>query len=287
MINFWLREAFKLIGRAKSSFFLSLISTSIAVFLIAASLITIQLSNELQRKITTNVNINVFLKDSLKTGDIAELKASLSGKKYINKISYIDKNQAAQNFIKETGEDFRTILDYNPLPASFLITLNESFIERDSMNKIINSLSKMNGVDEVVFQKEFIYKVLSWINKIKKYIFIITAILFLIAIYVVYSTMKLITKSKYEELETMKLVGAKLSTVKMPIILNGIIIGIISSIISLAAFYILIYNFSSLVEFQRFIKINYQYYILLLLAIGPTISAIICIFSLRKITLKV
>ena len=287
MINFWLREAFKLISRAKSSFFLSLISTSIAVFLIAASLITIQLSNELQRKITTNVNINVFLKDSLKTSGISELKESLSKKKYISKILYIDKNQAAKNFIKETGEDFRNILDYNPLPASFLITLKEGFVERDSMNKIVNSISKMNGVDEVVFQKEFIYKVLSWLNKIKKYIFIITVILFFISIYVVYSTMKLITKSKYEELETMKLVGAKLSTIKMPIILNGIIIGIISSFISLAAFYILIYNFSSLVEFQKLINIDYQIYILLLLAIGPVISALICIFSLRKITLKV
>ncbi len=287
MINFWLREAFKLISRAKSSFFLSLISTSIAVFLIAASLITIQLSNELQRKITTNVNINVFLKDSLKTSGISELKESLSKKKYISKILYIDKNQAAKNFIKETGEDFRNLLDYNPLPASFLITLKEGFVERDSMNKIVNSISKMNGVDEVVFPKEFIYKVLSWLNKIKKYIFIITVILFFISIYVVYSTMKLITKSKYEELETMKLVGAKLSTIKMPIILNGIIIGIISSFISLAAFYILIYNFSSLVEFQKLINIDYQIYILLLLAIGPVISALICIFSLRKITLKV
>lgn len=123
MIYFWLREAFKLISRAKSSFFLSLISTSISVFLIAASLITIQLSNQLQRKITTNVNINVFLKDTLKASDIAKLKYNLANKNYINKILYIDKNQAAQNFIKETGEDFRNILDYNPLPASFLITL--------------------------------------------------------------------------------------------------------------------------------------------------------------------
>ena len=287
MINFWLREAFKLIGRAKSSFILSLISTSISVFLIAASLITIQLSNELQRKITTNLNINVFLKDTLKSNDISKLKSDLADKKYINKILYINKNQAAQNFIKETGEDFRKILDYNPLPASFLITLKESYVQRDSMNKIVNTISKMSGVDEVVFQKEFVYKVLSYLNKIKKYIFIVTAILFLISIYIVFSTMKLITKSKYEELETMKLVGAKLSTIKMPIILNGIIIGILSSIISLAGFYFLIYNFSSLIEFQKLININSQFYVLFLLAIGPLIGAVVCIFSLRKITLKV
>ncbi len=287
MIFFWLKEAVKLIGRAKSSFFLSLISTSISVFLIAASIISIQISNELQRKITNNVNINVFIKDTLTSRDIIQLQSKLKNKKYLNSIKYIDKDQAAKNFIKETGEDFRKILDYNPLPASFLITLNEGYVERDSLNKIVASISKLPGIDEVVFQQEFVYKLLSYINKFKKYIFVVTAILFFISIYIVFSTVKLITKSKYEELETMKLVGAKLSTIKMPIVLNGIFIGLLSSIISLTVFYLLIYNFSNLIEFQTYFNFNLQIYIILILCIGPTIGGFVSIFSLRKISLKV
>ena len=155
MIFFWLKESIKLIGRAKSSFFLSLISMSISVFLITASLISIQLSNKLQRDIKQNVSINVFLKDTLTSNQISQLQLKIKRKYFINTIRYIDKNQAAKDFIKETGEDFRRVLDYNPLPASFLITLKEGYVEKDSLNKIVAAIGAYSGVDDVVFQQGF------------------------------------------------------------------------------------------------------------------------------------
>lgn len=287
MIIFWLKESFKLIGRAKSSFFLSLISTSISVSLIAASVISIQLSDHFQRSLKRNVSINVFLKDSLSGPEIKQMQNSLKKNYYINTVKFIDKDQAAKNFIKETGEDFQKVLDYNPLPASFLLTLKENYVEKDSLDKVVKKLSQIPGVDDVVFQQEFVYKLLSLLNRIKKYIFAITALLLLISLYIVYSTIKLITKSKYEELETMKLVGAKLSAIKMPIILNSIFIGLFAGIISLAVFSFIIYYFGSLIDLQRFLNFRSGLYILILLAIGPVIGIIVSIFSLRKITLKI
>ena len=287
MIIFWLKESFKLIGRAKSSFFLSLISTSISVCLIAISVISIQLSDHFQKALKRNVSINIFLKDSLSGASISQLQKTLKNKSYINSVKYIDKDQAAKNFIKETGEDFEKVLDYNPLPASFLITLKDNFVERDSLNKVVNLISQIPGVDDVVFQQEFVYKLLTILNRVKKYIFMITAILLLISLYIVYSTVKLITKSKYEELETMKLVGAKLSTIKMPIILNSILIGLFAGIISLVVFSFIIYYFGSVIDLQRFLNFRSGLYILILLTVGPVIGIIVSAFSLRKITLKI
>jgi len=287
MIFFWLKEAVKLIGRAKSSFFLSLISISISVFLIIASLISIQISNEFQQSIKKNVNINIFLKDSITVKQIELLQLQLDSKEYISTINFISKDEAARNFIKETGEDFRKLLDYNPLPASFQITLKDKYVEKDSLSKVVASLSNLTGVDDVVFQQEFVYGILSQIDKVKKYIFVITAVLFFIAVYIVYSTIKLIVKSKYEELETMKLVGAKLSTIKMPIVLNGIIIGILAGIISLVVFYSLFYYFGNLIELKKFYNFNGGIYIIVALLIGPVIGSLVSLISLRKITLKI
>jgi cell division transport system permease protein len=287
MIIFWIKEAFKLIGRAKSSFFLSLISTSISVLLITASLISIEVSNHFQNKLKQNVSINVFLKDSLSNTAIRSLQTKLKNTNYINTIKYIDKKEAADIFIKETGEDFSKILDYNPLPASFLITLKEGYVDRDSLSNIVAEISNLHGVDDVVFQQEFVYKLLSFLNKIKKYIFIITAVLFLISLYVVYSTIKLITKSKYEEMETMKLVGAKLSTIKMPVVLNSIFIGIFAGIISFGIFALIFYYFGNLIDIQKLIEYRSGIYIIVLFALGPVIGMVVSLFSLRKINLKI
>ncbi|MDR3626623.1 MAG: permease-like cell division protein FtsX [Ignavibacteriaceae bacterium] len=287
MIFFWLKEAIKLIGRAKSSFFLSLISISISVFLIIASLISIQISNEFQQSLKRNVNINIFLKDSINVNDTELLQKQLNRKYYISSVNYISKDEAARNFVKETGEDFRTLLDYNPLPASFQVALKDKYVEKDSLNKITAALSRLPGVDDVVFQQQFVYEILSQIDKVKKYIFVITAVLFFIAIYIVYSTIKLIIKSKYDEMETMKLVGAKLSTIKMPIVLNGIMIGLLAGIISLAAFYSLFYYFDNLIELRRFFNFSGGLYIVIALLIGPVIGSLVSLISLRKISLKI
>ncbi len=287
MIFFWLKESFKLIGRAKSSFFLSLISMSISVFLITASLVSILLSNKLQKNIKQSVSINVFLKDTLSNDQISQLQAKIKKKTFINTISYVDKNQAARDFIKETGEDFRRVLDYNPLPASFLITLKEGYVEKDSIKKIVASIGGFNGVDDVVFQQEFVYRILSFIKRIQTYIFAFTGILFFISIYIVFSTVKLVTKSKYEEMETMKLVGAKLSTIKMPIVLNCVFIGLLAGAISLSVFYFINIYSRGIREIHMLLNFNDPYFVAAILAVGPIIGILVSLFSLRKISLKI
>lgn len=287
MLTFWIKESFKLIGRAKSSFFLSLTSTSIAVLLIAASFVILQLSNIFQSRLKESVSINVFLKDTVSNAQAKDIGKKLTAEKYIRSARYIDKDKAAENFIKETGEDFRKILDYNPLPASFTVSVKSVYVQKDTLNRIIDGIKKIDGVDEVSFRQEFVYKILSYVNEGKKYVFIITAIIFLISLYVVFSTEKLIINSKYEEMETMKLVGAKLSTIKMPIIINGTFIGFMASLLALGLFLLMIHYFDTLLGVQSVRQFKNHIYLAGIMVLGPALGFIVSLFSLRKINLKI
>lgn len=286
MITFWFKEAFKSIGRAKSSFILSLISTSISVLLIVASIILIQLSNKFQTNLKEKLNINIFLQDSVSKSTINSIGKILNSKEYINSVNFIDKNEAADNFIKDTGEDFRKILDYNPLPVSYSVTLKEDFVKKDSINKIVSELNKINGVDEIVYQYKFADKVLSFIDSIKKYVFIITAVLFIISLYIVFSTVRLVISLKQEEFETMKLVGAKLSTIKMPVIINGIFIGFLAGLIALGIFLFILSYFGNLIAFKAYFD-SLKIYLLIMVLIGPVLGFLVSTFTLRRINLKI
>ena len=286
MITFWFKEAFKSIGRAKSSFILSLISTSISVLLIVASIILIQLSNKFQTNLKEKLNINIFLQDSVSKSTINSIGKILNSKEYINSVNFIDKNEAADNFIKDTGEDFRKILDYNPLPVSYSVTLKEDFVKKDSINKIVSELNKINGVDEIVYQYKFADKVLSFIDSIKKYVFIITAVLFIISLYIVFSTVRLVISLKQEEFETMKLVGAKLSTIKMPVIINGIFIGFLAGLIALGIFLFILSYFGNLIAFKAYFD-SLKIYLLIMVLIGPVLGFLVSTFALRRINLKI
>lgn len=287
MILFWIKEAFKLIARAKFSFLLALISITLSVMLITISAFIISSSNYFEKQLKSSIVISVFIKDNLSDENLENCKQELNQQKFLSSYEYVSKESAAEIFIKDTGEDFRKILDYNPLPASFNIKLKDEYTSRDSIRKIINQLSKFNWSSEVVFRQDFYHKILSYIDQARIYVFSITGLILIVSLYLVYSTVRLILNSKYSELETMKFVGAKLSTIKMPIILNSAIIGLFAGVIALVivitSYHYIRKYFPSIDEIVG----NKIEFIVLLLALGPIIGIIVTIISLRKISLKI
>jgi cell division transport system permease protein len=263
------------------------VSLSISVMLILASVISIQVSNVFEKSIKENVKINVFLKETVKEKEINSLKENLGSNNYAANINYISKDQAAEIFVNETGEDFRSILDYNPLPASFVIQIKDEYSNDDSLNNIIRELAGTKWVDEVVFKDRFIYKVLGYIDSTKIYLFIITGIVGLIALYLVYTTIRLIIRARFTEFETMKLVGAKLSTIKFPVILNGLLAGIISSIICITIFLFVEIQVRSFPMIVDLLKENEILYFVMMLFTGPVLGMIVTFFALRNISLKI
>ncbi len=246
----------------------------------------IQLSSRFQTNLKEKLNINIFLKDSVSKSSIERIGKILDSKEYINSVKFINKDEAAESFIKDTGEDFRNILDYNPLPVSYSITLKEDFVKKESIDKIVAELSKINGVDDIVYQYKFADKVLSFVDSIKKYVFIITAVLFIISLYIVFSTVKLVISLKQEEFETMKLVGAKLSMIKMPVIINGIFIGFLAGILALGIFLVILSYFGNLIAFNLYFD-SIHLYLAVMVLIGPVLGILVSTFALRRINLRI
>ncbi len=287
MIFFWFKEALKLIARSKFSFLLALTSITLSVILITISVFIIRFSNHFEDQLKSNIVISVFIKDNTTPDEIDNIKTELSQLKYLSSSEFIDKNKAAEIFIKETGEDFRKILDYNPLPASFNLKLKMEYANRDSIKMIIKNLSGYKWSDEVIFRQDFYQKILMYIDQAKVYVFGLTGLIFLVSLYLVYSTVRLILNSKYSELETMKFVGAKLSTIKMPIILNSAITGLLAGFIALGIIWALyFYAKEFLISFDNIIP-NRVEFIVILLVLGPAIGIFVTILSLRKISLKI
>jgi len=287
MFFFYIAEALRSIKSAKSSFILTTVSLTISVLLILFSFITLQLSDYYSSSLKSNIKINVFLKESFDNIDQDKMLDELEEKIYIDSVEFISKDKAAEQFIKETGEDFRKILDYNPLPASFVVKVTESYAHSDSLKNIIKDISSLESVDEVVFKEGFIYRLLNYIDTIKVYIFLITMLVSIVAIYLVYATIRLIINSRMIDFETMKLVGAKLSTIRIPVILNGIIAGLFSGILSYLVFHyikkqLMIVNAIGIMFSQFMFEYN-----LIIFLTGPVLVFVVSIFTLRKVSLKI
>ena len=287
MILFFIRESLRLFSRAKLSSFLTFVSTTIAVILIVISFFLYHSSGKLENYLKENITISVFLKDSALRNNIEVMKEEIISKGFVSQLDYISKEDAVEIFIEETGEDFRKILDYNPLPASFNMKVKSEFAEKDSLKNIINKLSSINWIDEVVYKDDIIQKLLVYLKEFRLYVFAFTLLILLVSLYLVYSTVKLILNSRTEEFETMKLVGAKLSTIKIPIILNGLVIGVFSALSAVALFYLIISLTGDYISALKVVQFEQYQYLVLISVTGPCISVLSTVFSLRKVSLKI
>jgi cell division transport system permease protein len=287
MLLFILKESLISIRKAKGSFLISLVSTSISIFLITLSWFLFDVSGAVQTKLKTNIILNIFLSESLNDQDIALLEMELGKLEYIASAEFISKKAAAEQFIKDTGEDFSKVLDFNPLPASYKIKMNEEFISPEMLRRAVGEISAIKGVDEVVYQSDTAEKIFSFINQSKKYVLALTIILVLISIYIIYSTSKLILKTRVDEMETMKLIGARISTIKLPVIINAGITGLVAGLFSFLIFSLFNNGIEDYIRIHISYRIEYFFLLSVTILTGPVLGVIISYLTLRKVTLKV
>ncbi|GAB4294950.1 MAG: permease-like cell division protein FtsX [Ignavibacteriaceae bacterium] len=286
-MTFWFKEAFRLAGRSKSSTSLSVISTALAVLLITASYLLVQLSDRIAERLSGDLTLELFLEPNLQNTEVNKIKRLLEGYPQIRKLDFIDKDEAARRFISETGEDFRKILDYNPLPASFVLYLSSIPDNSEDINSLVKELNAVPGVDEVVYKTEFIKRIAAVIEKFKLYIFIAAVALVLISVYMIFSTTKLILNSLHDEIETMKLVGAGIPTIKMPLIINSIFTGALAGLIAGAVFYIMQDYIVKLSKLFSFISDEKYFYMIAMIAAGSMLGLFVTLFATRKLSLRI
>ncbi len=284
MVRFWITETFISINKAKASFLLSVISATFAVSLVLLSAFVVISTTRFDQTLKEKMSLNLILKEDPGQDKQNLIGDELSRKKYVKNFIYRSKSEAAEKFIKETGEDFTKILDYNPLPASFEVFLKEGYVQKDSIENICSELRNTAGIDEVYFSAEIYYKIIDYLNKAKSYIIGLTILLCVVSFYLVYSTNRLILNHRIEEMNTMKLIGATLMNIKMPVILNSIFIGLISGGLSLII-YILLRNYLSLLGELPDTYLKLMYVIALLL--GPLFGIITSLISMRKININI
>ncbi len=271
MIRFYISESFKSISRAKLATAITIITLSITIGFISLSTVLLLLSKKMEESWKSQIKMNVFLNDSVSVKQSNLIEENLLGNKFVKDAQYFSKADAEKKFLEITGEDFKTILDINPLPNSFVVTFND-LIDENSIKNIIDEFQKIKGVDEVIYDYNLTFTILEFLRSMKFIIFLVTIIFVSIAIYLLYSTSKLILHQKMEQYNTMKLVGARLSTIKIPLLIYGLIVGLLASLICIILFYFLmvtVNNYYPAFRFDNYSNFINLGFVILGLILGP------------------
>lgn len=211
--------------------------------------------------------IAVYIKDDLDNRQITEMGESFRKIDGVLAVGYETKDLAMEKMKKDWGDD-SWLLDgiRNSLPNTYIVQLKD--VSRSE--EVIKKLEAYEGVEEVQFYKDAVNTLIMISSFIKRVGTGLIIILLLICVFIISNTIKITVLNRRKEIELMQYIGATNGYVRGPFIIEGIILGLIGSVLSIAVL---------MVGYNYFIKYMAGRYIALLSGISGYIVGVDMIMS--------
>lgn len=198
------------------------------------------------------VSVTVFFDEGISDERVLEIGELISHRVEVSKVEYISADEAWETFkvyYFEGNEDAEKGFLENPLEES---DSYEVFLTDVSMHEaLVSYLKSIDGVRKVN-EAASVSNMLSGINVIIGYVTGgIIVILFAVSVFLISNTVTIGISVRKEEIQIMKYIGATDFFVRAPFVIEGIIIGVIGSLIPLVVVY-MIYNQVMLYVAERF-----------------------------------
>ncbi len=219
--------------------------------------------------------VTVFFHDEAKQADIDTLAKQLRDSGKVASVKFVSKQQALQIYREQNKSDplLLDLVTADILPASLEI----STVQLSDLPEISNSLTKNPIVQEVIFQRDVVATLTSWTNAIRILGIMLIVVLSVVSIFIMATIIGIKISQKKEEIEVMQLLGATKWYISWPFIFEGIVYGIIGTLVGwLISSAALLWATPYLENFLRGIPIlPVPWYVYLLLLGGEWMLAIL------------
>jgi len=164
----------------------------------------------------------------------------------VTSVQFKSSEQALKKF-KIDFPELRQIIDnlkINPFPSSFEVSLSEKALTSNEILGFINEMKNVKGIEDVQFNRDWVEKMQSFSRLTKAIGLFLGGILILASFFIISNVIKLSVFARKDEIEILRLVGATNTFIKTPFLLEGMVLGIIGSLISLLLLFFLAKIFS-------------------------------------------
>ena len=236
---FVVREGFSSIGRAKLPAAIT-VTTSFFALVLLALFSTVSLSFlDVIKELHSRVELEVFLSESMKEPQAMDALQQVKSLKGVREALYVSKDEAAQTFTHDFGEDIVKILGSNPLPRSIRLKFNPEYARPDSIERIVPQIQAIAPGVDIRYNQLF----LDQIEQNARLFTLVTGgigiLISLATIVLIGYTIQLAMYSRQEKIRTMRLVGATGWFIGAPYIIEGALQGLLSGLLAAGALWLI------------------------------------------------
>ncbi len=258
MLKRHIRDAFKSVFRNFSLSLASITCITITLIIVGISIIASFNLKNFTTEIEQDVTMVIFLDADVTESQISTLTENINKLENIDELKFKSKTTSKNEMMQES-EFFKGTMSTwdekdNPLKDSFQAKVKD--IEK--IESTAEQIRKMDKVAVVKYGEEMVDNLISAFTMVQKAAVIVVIALIVVTIFLIINTIKLTIFSRKREISIMRLVGASNTSIKVPFLIEGLILGFIGSIIPIIVIiygYTALYNYLGGVLYSNLIKL--------------------------------
>ncbi|WP_309091160.1 permease-like cell division protein FtsX [Domibacillus sp.] len=225
------RESFKNLRRNGWMTFAAVSAVTVTLLLTGIFLVIMLNLNKAGADIENDVEVRVHIKLDTTEAEKEQLKKQISSLPEVENIAYSSKEQELQNLIKDMGNDYALFEQSNPLYDVYIVKTARPQDTPDVARKI----EQFAQTEKAVYGEEEVKNLFSFMKTARNVGAVLVAGLLFTAMFLISNTIKITIFARRKEIEIMKLVGATNWFIRWPFLLEGLWIGLLGSILPIAA----------------------------------------------------
>lgn len=293
MVGSWgyaVKQAFKQVFRNRAMSVASMFSITAMLLILGLFFILVvninMVSETAKKQFDT---IQVYLLDETTYDQAQAMIGTIKNTDGVQEVSYLSNDQAMAKWRLKWGDNAYLLdgLDKNPLPNSLMIKVTKL----EAADTVVAKVKTFDGVEDIKYYKDTVDQLMKITRFIQIGATIVIVFLVIISVVVVSNTIKLTVLAREREISIMKYVGATNWFIRGPFLIEGILIGILSALISVGVISFIYNKISELVGEQLFVMLSTAmvpgeflavHLILVFIALGVSIGACGSIISMRR-----
>lgn len=245
-IAYTLKQAFSHMGRNKGMNITSVVAITAMMLILGLFFVAFLNVDLFAKTIEKDYNVvEVFIADGADDAVKDAIKSKIEKIDGIEKIEYRSKEDAIKIMKKRWGDNAYLLdnIDKNSLPDSYMVFVKDQKVG----NEVNSEISHVNGVDSIKYYQDTVSKLTKITHFIQVSAIVVMTFLIIVSTIIVANTIKLTVFNRSKEIEIMKYIGATDWFVRAPFLIEGIILGIISSAVATGLMHLIYSRLISLI----------------------------------------
>lgn len=263
------------------------------LFVIGALIFANVLLTSSLSRLEDKLDISIYFKVDAEEKDILEFKENFEKMPEVERLEYISKDEALRKFMETYRDNSLVtqsfeILGENPLPANINLKAKDPR-QYSSVSRLLEAPAYENLVDKVTYNQKAIGELTNLLGASRTLGLAITIFLVASSILVAFNTIRLAIYTARDEISIMRLVGASNFYIRGPFLVEGIIHGLISSVLATVIFWPLVIwlgpksaRFFGGLNIYDYYFDNFVPFFLILLGFGVVLGVISSLIATRR-----